>query len=104
MPASDALRITLEVVRALESLGVRYLLAGSLASSFHGIPRSTQDADLVAELHEEQAELLVVALGEAFYADVERLREAIRQRASFNVIHLETMFKVDVFVRDIFCI
>ena len=38
-------------------------------------------------------------LGQAFYIDAGAIREAIRLRRSFNVIHLETMFKVDVFVR-----
>jgi hypothetical protein len=56
------------------------------------------DADLVAEVQMKHIEPLVQALGNAFYADVEMMREAVRQHSSFNVIHLDTMFKVDVFV------
>jgi hypothetical protein len=37
-------------------------------------------------------------LGDAFYADVETIRDAIRRHGSFNLIHRETMFKVDIFV------
>ena len=38
------------VVGALEAVGVPYMIVGSLASNFHGIPRSTADADFVVEL------------------------------------------------------
>jgi hypothetical protein len=57
------------------------------------------DARLVADLRLEHAEQLAEALSDAFYVDAESIRDAIRRRSSFNVIHLETMFKVDVFVR-----
>ena len=57
------------------------------------------DVDLIAGLRLEHVESLVQMLGEAFYMDAGAIREAIRHRRSFNVIHLETMFKVDVFVR-----
>jgi len=38
------------------------------------------------------------ALQGAFYLDAETMREAVRCRGSFSLIHLETMFKVDVFI------
>ena len=98
MPITDALRTCLEVARVLDRLGVRYLVGGSLASSLHGIPRSTDDADLAAELREEQVRPFVAALEDRFYLDEERVRDAVRRRASFNLIELATMFKVDVFV------
>jgi D-alanine-D-alanine ligase-like ATP-grasp enzyme len=46
----EILDITLHVARVLEQLGIPYLVAGSLASSLHGIPRATQDVDFVARL------------------------------------------------------
>jgi hypothetical protein len=63
MPTSDALRVCREVAEILERLGIRCLVGGSLASSLHGIPRSTDDADLVTELREEHVEPFVTALG-----------------------------------------
>lgn len=98
MPTSNALRVCREVAEILESLGIPCLVGGSLASSLHGIPRSTDDADLVAELRENHVEPLVAALGSRFYVDAERARDAVRRRSSFNVIELATMFKVDLFV------
>jgi len=89
---------TRKVASALENLRVRFHLGGSLASSFHGIPRATLDADLVADLTPGQGQALCTALGAEFYADAQAMEEAIRDRRSFNVIHLRSMFKVDVFV------
>ena len=91
--------VVLTVIRVLKRLGLHYMVAGSFASNFHGVPRMTQDADLVVELGEASAARLASALGGAFYVSDEAVRDAVRQRGMFNVIHLETGFKVDVVVR-----
>ena len=95
---AEPIAVTMVVTDALDALGVEYAIGGSLASAVHGVVRATMDADLVADLRIEHAEPLAQALGDAFYADVEMMRDAIRRHASFNLIHLETMFKVDIFV------
>ncbi|HEU4558455.1 MAG TPA: hypothetical protein VFS20_11420, partial [Longimicrobium sp.] len=82
----------------LEKLDVPYLVGGSLASSLHGEPRATQDVDIVADLKLEHVEPFVSALRDRFYVDDLAVRDAVKRRSTFNVIHLETMFKVDVFV------
>jgi hypothetical protein len=94
----DTIRITIEVARAMEALQITYLVGGSIASSIHGFPRSTQDADLVADLRPEHVRPLVASLEKLFYIDSERVMDAIRRRASFNAIHLREGLKVDVFV------
>lgn len=86
------------MVAAFEALGVSYLVAGSVASMAYGVMRTTLDVDVVADLREEHIRPLAAALADAYYADVEMIGDAVRERASFNLIHLETMFKVDVFV------
>jgi len=95
---SEPTAVTLLVTEILERLGVRYAIGGSLASSLHGVFRASVDADLVADLRLEQVEPFFRALGEAFYRDENAMRRAIELRRSFNVIHLDTMFKVDVFI------
>lgn len=87
------------VVEVLEGLGVSYHLGGSVASSFTGISRATQDADLVADLQPHHTTPLAATLQQkGYYADAERIEQGILTRRSFNVIHLPTMYKVDVFV------
>ena len=95
---NEPVAVTLLVIEALERLGVSYVIGGSLASAVHGVPRATLDTDLVADLKPAHAGSLAQALQPAFYADEGAIRAAIGLEQSFNVIHLETMFKVDVFV------
>lgn len=97
-PPIDALAITARVVDTLERCKVPYALVGSLASSLHGLPRSTNDADLVVDLTAPQVSALVAELSEEFYIAAESVHRAIAQRSHFNVIHLATMFKIDLFI------
>ena len=95
---AEQIAVTMMVADGLDALGVPYAIGGSFASALHGVMRATMDADLVADLRLEHTEPLAQALGDAFYADVGMMRDAVRRHSSFNVIHLDTMFKVDVFV------
>ena len=95
---AEPLAVTLRVADVLDELGVVYAIGGSLASSLHGVGRATMDADLVADLRMEHVQPLVGAVADEFYVDSETVRKAVRRRRSFNLIHLETAFKVDVFV------
>lgn len=98
IPPEEALRVILEVVRVLDDLQVPYAVGGSLASSMHGIPRSTQDGDLLADLRAEHVQPFVAAVADRFYVSPERALQAIQRHSSFNLIHLKSMIKVDVFV------
>jgi hypothetical protein len=95
-PAEDPL---LAVLDALEALGIRYQVGGSYASSVHGVPRQTRDADLVVELDTTTVPFLAERLESDFYLDRDRLRQAVARRASVNLIHLATGFKIDLFVK-----
>lgn len=97
--SAPELRAALDpVLRTLRELGVRHYVGGSIASSAHGVARASIDADVVAELRAEHASLLVSSLRAEYYVPEARVSDAILRRGSFNVIHLETMVKVDVFV------
>ena len=100
MTLAEPIAVTLAVVRQLDELGIRYLVGGSLASSVHGIPRSTQDIDLLVELPGSKIDDLVKRLEPAFYVDRDMIADAVRRRSSFNIIDLKTMFKVDLFVSN----
>ena len=96
---TELLRAVARVVATFEALGVDYLVGGSVASSVFGEPRQTFDADLVARLLGRNAAPLVEHLKQEFYADLPSITTAIQTQGCFNLIHLETMTKVDVFVR-----
>ncbi len=80
-----------------DALAIPYFVGGSLASSLHGIWRQTSDVDLVADISPEKIEALARDLHKDFYADEEMMRSAVLHGRSFNVIHLPTAFKFDVF-------
>jgi hypothetical protein len=96
---SEATRITLLVTQTLEENGIPYAVGGSFASSLHGVMRSTLDVDIVADMKLEHIPSLVATLSKEFYADDEMMRDAIEHRSSFNLIHYETAFKVDIFIQ-----
>ena len=98
MMLSEPIQITSRIAKEFERLGIRYLVGGSLASSLHGIPRATHDVDIVADIGENNIPELVKALEAEFYIDAEMIREAVRMQSMFNIIHQETMFKIDIFV------
>ena len=98
MTDPDLLAALAPVLRVLARLGVRHFVGGSIASSAHGVARASVDADVVAELAAAHVEPFVAALRESYYVPEERIRDAVARKASFNLIHLDTMLKVDVFV------
>jgi hypothetical protein len=97
MKLPDIIEVTLKVVKVFEELGIAYHIGGSLASSAFGIARSTLDVDIVADIKPEQASDIYENLRGEFYVDPEMIINAIQKESSFNLIHLETLFKVDIF-------
>jgi hypothetical protein len=89
-----------QVVRHLETLDIPYMVTGSFASSVHGKPRTTHDADIVIDPTGEALDRLVSELAAAgFYVDRAVAADALRRRLQFNVIETTTAFKVDLIVR-----
>ncbi len=98
MILGEPLLITKQVVNVFSGLDIKYMVGGSLASSLHGIPRATQDIDIVVDIKPENIKDLVNILKNDFYIDEDMIRTAIFKQTSFNIIHLKTMFKVDIFI------
>ena len=98
MRDQDIFRAVVPLIKAFEQLGIAYYIGGSVASSAYGKARATMDVDCVSDLTSAHIKNLVEILKNEFYADEDMIREAVDNRSSFNLIHLETMLKVDVFV------
>jgi hypothetical protein len=96
-PEEDALG---RVVLALDRLAIPYMVTGSIATSYHGRPRATHDADVVVDPTPAQLEDFVKALeADGFYVNGDGAREALRQERLFNVIEMTRATKVDVIPR-----
>jgi hypothetical protein len=96
-PEQEAL---FEVAQLLEHLRIPHMVTGSTASSFHGRPRLTHDADIVIDPSPDQLDALVTCLVDSgFYVDEGRARDALRRRLQFNAIQTRSAFKIDLIIR-----
>ena len=95
-PASTLRRI----VEVLETTGIPYMVTGSFASSYHGVPRASHDIDIVAAPDEEQIRRLVGRLpSKEYFVDLDSALDALACESMFNIIDLTTGWKVDVIIR-----
>jgi len=98
MKKNDIIEALNGVIDCFNELAVPYYIGVSVASSAYGMARATMDVDLVANVEISQVDRLVGSLEENYYISAEMIKDAIQRRASFNLIHLETMIKIDVFI------
>lgn len=82
----------------LDELNIPYAIGGSIASSVYGRVRFTQDADITVTLLDDKAEQFYNSIRRHFYISKSAMHQAVRGKTSFNVIHTQTAFKIDVFV------
>ncbi len=85
------------IVAKLDAAGVPYMVTGSVASSYHGIPRTTHDVDLVIDPKPTELRAFVLSLPiDEYYSDLDSALEALANRSQFNVIDQETGWKADL--------
>jgi hypothetical protein len=94
----EPIAVTIKVTQALEKLGIPYFIGGSLASTLYGMVRTTQDSDIIADMRAEHIQPFVASMQNEFFVDELMIAESIQAHSSFNIIHRESMFKVDVFI------
>src|SRR5690348_12068298 len=95
---NNVIQALVPLIEFLEQFEIDYYIGGSVASSAYGISRPTQDADVIADIRNHHVALLVKLLEADYYIDAGMIRDAIRHRSSFNIIYLDTMFKIDIFI------
>lgn len=97
MGVVDPIALAVRVGGALDAIGIRHTIGGSIAASFAGEPRSTIDIDFVVALSREQVAPLIAALPD-FYVAEESLYRAVETNGTANAIHQDSQLKVDFFV------
>lgn len=87
-------------VLILERLQIPYLVTGSIASMAYGEPRLTNDIDIVADVEEKHISALLEAFPpNDYYIREDMIREAIRRKSQFNIIHPASGLKIDVIIK-----
>jgi len=88
-----------KLVKILENVEISYMLSGSIASSFHGKPRATNDVDIIIAPTAEQIQALAKSLGKDYYINLQTAQEALKQNSMFNVIDIQSGYKADFIIR-----
>ena len=96
---SEELEVLKEVARRLDNSGVAYMITGSTAVNFYAVPRMTRDIDIVVELLESQVETFIDAFKKDHYLEPATVREAVKTKGMFNLIHDQHIVKIDFVVR-----
>lgn len=91
----DVLR---DVSLRLESVGISFMLTGSMAMNYYAEPRMTRDIDLVVEIDTDQTDVFVALFKKEYYVDRRAVATATAQRSMFNLIHNDTILKLDCIV------
>jgi hypothetical protein len=86
-----------ELLAALDRTETPFVVVGSVASGAHGLARLTNDIDILVDLPAGRIAELCEALGSAFYADADQISRAVAAGRSFNLIHLSSAYKFDLF-------
>lgn len=94
----DVLELARTVTQLLEQAGFDVVVGGSVASSVVGEPRATVDIDVAIDPVDDTTPRLLGAFADGYYISETAVAEAVSRRGSFNVIHLDSMQKVDVFI------
>jgi hypothetical protein len=92
----DVLR---DVSRRLESVEIRFMLTGSMAMNYYAQPRMTRDIDIVVELALSDVAKVVQLFTPDYYVSPEAVTQSILRHSMFNLIHQESVIKVDFVVR-----
>jgi len=97
--AKTELDILRDVSQRLNNAGIAFMLTGSVAMNYYAQPRMTRDIDIVIALSPSDAELIARLFESDFYLDPETVSDAIERHSMFNMIHLDSVIKVDCIVR-----
>ena len=87
------------VVENLQQAGIEYVICGSVAASFYGVERSTQDTDIIINPTEEQLTNFLKLLDDAYYVSSDAALEALKRNTMFNIIDVENAWKADLIIR-----
>ena len=101
----DFENLIVKIAKILERLDIPYIITGGYAVAVWGRLRATFDVDVVIEMLHPNVAAFAKAmrtLGKEVYVDEAMIRETLRWRGEFNVIHGESGLKIDFFIpRDI---
>ena len=99
MSVNEELEILKDIAVRLNGAGIEYMMTGSMAMALYSNPRMTRDIDVIVQVTPAETGKIVALFGKDFYIDEAVVRQAIRDRGMFNIIHNASVVKVDFIIR-----
>jgi Nucleotidyl transferase AbiEii toxin, Type IV TA system len=93
------IKILHDFTARMENLGVNYMLTGSMAMMYYAVYRFTADVDVVLEINPADVTKVIEILEPDYYVPHDSARRAASDKKMFNVIHIETAFKIDCIIK-----
>jgi len=93
------LEVLKDVCARMETARIPYMLTGSMAMNYYAQPRMTRDIDIVVALDGADAGKFIASFEPDYFVPQEALKVALREQGMFNLLHLESVVKVDLIVR-----
>src|ERR1700726_4152041 len=91
--------IVRDISKKFGELGIAYMLTGSMAMNYYAQPRMTRDIDVVITVGLQDVERVIELFRPDYYVSEQSIRESLAQESIFNLIHNESVIKVDCIVR-----
>lgn len=95
---NEEFEVLKDITRRLHSAGIEYMMTGSMALAVYATPRMTRDIDIVLYISMQKAATLVNMFADDCYIDEQSVHVAIRDKGMFNIIHNESLMKIDCIV------
>jgi hypothetical protein len=95
----NELDIVQDISKKFEQAGIPYMLTGSMAMNYYAVPRMTRDIDVVVAIALQDVQPVIRLFRAEYYVSPESVRDAVARQSMFNLIHLESVIKVDCIVR-----
>ena len=93
------LDILCDIAKRFNEAGFDYMVTGSVALNYYAEPRMTRDIDVVVALNPKDADSVAALFENDYYVPRNAVRRALANQTLFNVIHSESIFKVDCIIR-----
>ena len=91
--------IVRDISHRFEQVGIPYMLTGSMAMNYYAQPRMTRDIDVVIAIGPEDVGRVTALFRPDYYVSEENIRESLAHESIFNLIHHESVIKVDCIIR-----
>lgn len=93
------LKILKDIVKKLSENNIEYMVSGSVAMNFYSVPRMTRDIDIIISLDLDFVDKIFEIFKNDYYIDKDDIRDAVKHKSIFNIIHLKDIFKIDFIIR-----